>query len=323
MRVATRGLLVLAVVSSTASCQLDSAGLGAVDAHHSGVDTRGPNLTPMGIAGESGTAGAGSNGVADASTIGSGAGGDSASGAGGDSVSGAGTSGGVAGSSAATGGVGGSAQTGEGGHPATGGAGGPTAEATDANPVSLVGCADEAREGFKDMGKYPRIAACAGAWQIAGLVSPESLAPQCGRQAGNSSSNLVGAGCSVADLCAEGWHVCESAREVQLAAATCTDAFGTAGGPLFFATRQRGAGTGAAVTCDLTVQTGTNNIYGCGNFGSAADNVCAPFTRMLRDADCQDNPPWMCVEGRIDYNVNELADVTKPGSSRGGVLCCR
>jgi hypothetical protein len=25
----------------------------------------------------------------------------------------------------------------------------------------------------------------------------------------------------------------------------------------------------------------------------------------------------------INYNVSELADVTKPGSSHGGVLCCR
>jgi len=51
--------------------------------------------------------------------------------------------------------------------------------------------------------------------------------------------------------------------------------------------------------------------------------ACAPFTRMLRDADCRDNPPWTCVDGAIGYSVSELADVTKPGAGRGGVLCCR
>ena len=44
---------------------------------------------------------------------------------------------------------------------------------------------------------------------------------------------------------------------------------------------------------------------------------------MLRDADCKANAPWMCMEGQINYNVNELGDVTKPGSDHGGVLCCR
>jgi hypothetical protein len=346
MRVVARGLLVLVVSASAVSCGIDSAGLGSVDARRSGADASRSDLPQLGEF-ETGTGGAGSNGGQDASAASSGAGGDNASGAAGDSASGAagdnasgaagdnasgaagdnasvgGSNGGVAGSSAGTGGAAGSTQTGDAGRPATGDAGGPMTDATDAHPVTSVGCADETREGFKDMAKYPRVAACAGAWQIAGLITPSSLAPQCGRQAGNNAANLAGTGCSVADLCAEGWHVCESAHEVQMTAQTCADALGTTTGPLFFVTRQRGAGTGGGVTCDGTGQTGTNNVYGCGNFGSMADNACAPFTRMLRDADCQANPPWTCVNGPIDYSVSELADITKPGASRGGVLCCR
>jgi hypothetical protein len=75
--------------------------------------------------------------------------------------------------------------------------------------------------------------------------------------------------------------------------------------------------------CDPANETGTNNVYGCGNFGSNAMAACAPFMRMLRDADCKANPPWMCVDGPINYNVSELLDVTKPGADHGGVLCCR
>jgi hypothetical protein len=181
-----------------------------------------------------------------------------------------------------------------------------------------VGCADGTREGFTSLEKYPDIAACAGGWSVAGLVAPETLAPQCGRAAGNSGANPNGSACSVADLCAGGWHVCESAHEVSSKASDCKDAF-PGGAQAFYATRQRGP----MMTCDPANLMGTNNVYGCGNFGSNAMSACAPFTHMLRDADCKANAPWSCVNGPIDYSTTELVDVTKPGPAKGGVLCCR
>jgi hypothetical protein len=185
--------------------------------------------------------------------------------------------------------------------------------------VSAVGCADGTREGFRTLADYPDVAACAGGWTVAGLVAPETQVPQCDRGAGNDGAHPDGAGCSVADLCAEGWHVCESAREFAAKASSCDNAFPGGAVKMFFATRQRGPGT----TCDPLNETGTNNVYGCGNFGSNANAACAPFMHMLRDADCKNNPPWMCVNGAINYSTTELLDVTKPGSDHGGVLCCR
>jgi hypothetical protein len=268
-------------------------------------------------AGAAGSAGgSGGDGLA-----GSGAGGDglAGSGAGGDGLAGSDAGGdGLAGSGGAAGSAG-SGQAGSNDQPDASGAAGTAPPPPDAGPVSPMGCADGTREGFKSLDRYPNIAACAGAWQVAGLVAPETLAPQCDRHAGNDGTAIAGGGCSVADLCAEGWHVCESAREVSTNALSCADAAMLGAPPAFYVTRQRGP----MMTCDRLNLTGTNDLFGCGNFGSAAPAACAPFARMLRDADCRDNPPWMCTNGPLGYSVSELTDVTKSGPSRGGVLCCR
>ncbi|MDB4982072.1 MAG: hypothetical protein JWM82_2824, partial [Myxococcales bacterium] len=191
---------------------------------------------------------------------------------------------------------------------------------SDAHPVSSAGCSDGTREGFTSLAKYPDVAACAGGWQIPGFVGPATMSPACGRGGGNDGARPNGEGCSVADLCAEGWHVCDGSLEFATKATDCHDALSTQGdGPAFYGTRQRGPDK----TCDPTNQIGTNNVYGCGNFGSPAMAACVPLTRMLRDADCKANTPWMCVDGPIDYNVMELVDVTKTGPDHGGVLCCR
>ena len=125
----------------------------------------------------------------------------------------------------------------------------------------------------------------------------------------------------MADLCADGWHVCESAHELAAKATNCDEAFPGGAVKMFFASRQRGIDQ--PVTCDPKNETGTNNVYGCGNFGSNALAACAPFMHMLRDYDCQNNPPWICANGPPNTSNNELDDVTKPGPDHGGVLCCR
>lgn len=185
----------------------------------------------------------------------------------------------------------------------------------------VVGCADGTREGFLDQLRYPLIAACAGGWDTPGLLSTASTVPQCNRQAGNNGADSSGQGCSVADLCAAGWHVCESASVVLLHSTSCEDAVPSgAGEVLFFATRQRGE----ALQCPAANDSGTNNIYGCGNFGSATDRTCAPLTRMLRDSDCLANPPWACCsEPHVTGTQQEYILVTKASAAAGGVLCCR
>jgi hypothetical protein len=306
MRVAPPGLLVLAVVSTVAACRLNSAGLGVTDAGRGSGHVPDGASVAITIIDEDASSGAGGTGGETSSVAGSG---------GGAGLAGSGGSAGLAGS----GGSAGTGQAGTGGASGGGGDGG-TQGMPDAHPVSPVGCADDTREGFKDQVKYSNIAACSGGWQVAGFVSPDTHAPQCDRQAGNDGIIPDGVGCSVADLCADGWHVCESAHEVSLNTADCRDALPQPGAqPAFFATRQRGP----MKTCDPTNQDGTNNIFGCGNFGSVTLAACAPLTRMLRDADCDANPPWMCVNGPLDYSTTELIDTTKSGSTRGGVLCCR
>ena len=74
--------------------------------------------------------------------------------------------------------------------------------------------------------------------------------------------------------------------------------------PVFFVTRQRAGG----LACDATTRTGANNLYGCGNIGSAADkSACAPFTRMLRDSDCQVEPAVGLRRRSRRHEPDELA----------------
>jgi hypothetical protein len=189
-------------------------------------------------------------------------------------------------------------------------------------PVSPLGCADGTREGFVNVQGYPLIAACAGGWDVPGLLAPPTLEPQCGRRAGNSGPVPAGAGCSVADLCALGWHVCDTASDVFQLAGDCKDAIGLLGAPpIFFATRQRAVGP----MCIATNDAGTSRLHGCGNFGNKENATCAPFTLLLRDMDCAATPPWSCpttMMSPMTAAVGEYETVVKPGPAHGGVLCC-
>ena len=125
----------------------------------------------------------------------------------------------------------------------------------------------------------------------------------------------------MADLCAAGWSVCETDRAVAQLADSCDDAIAPFGDrPVFFVTRQRGQGLDCPGPGN---QNGTNNLYGCGDIGSTADKSCAPFTHMLRDSDCQEEPPWSCADGPLGNSQDEYSVVTKLGSGLGGVLCCK
>jgi hypothetical protein len=316
------GLLRVAAVLTVAACTVNATGLSHVGETGAALPDGGAGASAI-----SGTAGAAlPSGGAGAGTLSGGAGDTSA--AGGT----AGSGGGAAGTGAAGDGSGGAAGDGTGtagqgqagdGPSDAGGTAGSTTGGFDAHPPAwVVGCADGSREGLLSLARFPDVAACSGAWTVPGLVAPETLKPQCGRAAGNDGAKPGGDGCSVADLCAEGWHVCESAQELAAKAMNCDEAFPGGAVKMFFASRQHGLGPTPAVTCDPTNEMGTNNVYGCGNFGSNAVD-CAPFMHMLRDADCKNTPPWMCVNGPIGYSTSELDDVTKTGSEHGGVLCCR
>jgi len=314
------------------ACALKETGLGP----STGTDVAAPDGGGSGagglagagpIAGSGGGPSVGGAGAAGGDSGAAGAGGDPGLGgdkgaAGGSGM--AGDNGAAGGDNGAAGGSGMAGDDGRGGQSGSGQAGAPGSPdggmgGSGGMPISAVGCADGTREGLSSLTKFPDVAACSGGWTVPGLVAAETLSPQCGRGGGNDGAHPNGEGCSVADLCAEGWHVCESAHEFSTRAASCDNAFPGGMVKMFFATRQRGPMT----TCDPANETGTNNVYGCGNFGSNAMAACAPFMHMLRDNDCKNNPPWSCVDGPINYSTSELLDVTKPGPEHGGVLCCR
>lgn len=209
-----------------------------------------------------------------------------------------------------------------------------------------VGCADGQREGFLDQAAYPQIAGCFGAWEKPG-VTPDSVAVTCNRQGGDDGAKKDGMGCSSADLCAEGWHVCDTWHEVAAkspsgcAGAVPPDAKSKS---VFLAVRQPSEnGSVCGEWGD-----GFNDVFGCGNLGSGLgpDKNCGPLDRVIASTQpnvCGFNEaepplgPYEC-KGGSDSHLNEGALVTKKGCQggscsydgytvnawdKGGVLCCR
>jgi len=268
-------------------------------------------------AGSGGSAEGGTGGAPVGAGAGSGSAGSTNAGAGGATGGGAGSVSGLAGALGTAG-----AAAGMGGDGADSGGGAEDGgDRSDAAPATS-GCSDGTREAFIDAVRFPSVAGCSGGWSVPGVLTVRSMAPECTRTAGNDSSNPSGAGCTVEDLCADGWHVCRDASELTLADVTCQDAgIGpvTASGGAFFATRQRGT---APTGCSPGATTGSNNLHGCGNIGRLEDPGCAPpFDRQIESTVCAANPPWVCSDPTSI--MNEAMVVTKSGSEAGGVLCCR
>ncbi len=224
-----------------------------------------------------------------------------------------------------------------------------TAQGTcQATTQPAVGCADGTREGFQSLTDYPRIAACSGGWTVGGVTRP-NLVPTCNRQAGNNGVNQEGTGCSAADLCASGWHVCNGKTEVQADTGSkgCQDSVpaGTPDKAMFFAVQQH---SDMNSVCDDTQTTRDNDVFGCGNLGVqlTSDKNCGVLTRALaseQPGKCGYNEaepplgPWQCPAVVAHSDLHEGGIVVKDGCpntscswngaptanwDRGGVLCC-
>jgi hypothetical protein len=182
--------------------------------------------------------------------------------------------------------------------------------------ISGPGCADGTREGFRAYWSWPKIAGCAGGFAEPGVT--RNLKPVCGRLAGDSSRNPTGAGCNAADLCATGWHVCLDGSDVAKHSPTggcegCVDP----GEPSFFLVA---SGASAMGVCTLDPAS-ANDLHGCGGLGEPESADCAPLTRRMGFADCQNTDNiWSC--GTAAESTKEADVVTKSGPTMGGVLCC-
>ncbi len=217
---------------------------------------------------------------------------------------------------------------------------------TDNPGFPEAGCSDGDREGFQSWDDYPDIAACSGGWTVGG-VTRNNLVPTCGRVSGDDSANTEGDGCSAADLCMDGWHVCDGAVEVAANSFDgCQGAVppGTPDKALFFAVSQH---SDDGSVCDDSSPNG-NDVYGCGNLGTQLDagKNCGVLDRVLASMNpdsCGFNEaepnlgPWECVGGQNSH-LAEGTLVTKMGcpwdscqydgfpvgnQDKGGVVCCR
>lgn len=233
-----------------------------------------------------------------------------------------------------------------------------------ATTTRQTGCSDGTREGFVDATRYPSIAGCSGAWRIPGILgfnpgeAPacpglrtfDTRTPACGREPGPFGTNSAGVDCNVADLCAEGWHVCNSAAEVAALSHTGCDGAVPSNSPsLFFATRQSSNGCGVCATGDRTggtcdsesctsgcAQTAaiSNDVFGCGNLGATTDpRFCGPLDVFSNDL-CSSltkpganrTLPWRCdapgPADTPDTGLCEAYTLLKGNNNGGGVLCC-
>ena len=188
---------------------------------------------------------------------------------------------------------------------------------SDAQP-NPVGCSDGTAEALI---ATSGLAACAGAWTVPGVV--EETEPTCGRSAGNNSENASGEGCSVADLCAVGWHVCRGTDDVAAHGGeqSCTNLPppDPEGGESFiYVTRQRGGSPDVPCGADGTEGLG-DDVWGCGTLGLDAGD-CKPLDRHLAlDAEnggCGDI--WDCGSDPAAEGLH----VSKRTPSAGGALCC-
>ena len=146
-----------------------------------------------------------------------------------------------------------------------------------------------------------------------------NLQPACDLLAGDSNSKRDGIGCSAADLCAANWHVCRNGYDVAIirgpaiAKAACL----TTNRASFWSPRAHPPWESARL-----IPQATNDLHGCGGLGQPEALGCAPLSRRMGFADClATNGVWNC--GTQDNSLQEAKVVTKPGTSLGGVLCCK
>jgi hypothetical protein len=195
-----------------------------------------------------------------------------------------------------------------------------------------IGCADGEREGYRDLPRYPDIAACAGGWDHPGVAHASPAF--CDHGAGDDGASPAGVGCGVADFCEPGFHVCLGPSDVDRSSPD-----GCAGShdapSSFFVTRMSSSGcgvcaTGTSTTCSAIdcrmdcAQTSatTNDVFGCGTLGDVPSaSTCGVLDRFSNNLCSALGDPWSCEDDGSGTHEAEL--LLKSNAAHGGVLCCR
>ena len=188
-----------------------------------------------------------------------------------------------------------------------------------AGPTDIVGCSDGTREGFRDFVTWQTIAGCAGGFDQPGVIGSPNLLPTCNLNAGDTSPNPNGVGCSAADLCAAHWHLCLDGYDVSQHSPTgdCESCV-PAGEPRFFLVA---SGASAMGICSPD-PSASNDLHGCGGLGQPETEACYPLFRRMGFADClATGSVWWCGD-ESDY-LEEARVVMKTGPTMGGALCCQ
>jgi hypothetical protein len=120
----------------------------------------------------------------------------------------------------------------------------------------------------------------------------------------------------VADICAAGFHVCETAEEVRAKTSSkkgCDDVSAWDNG--FYATRQSGDGNRRCAG------TGQNDVFGCGSEGDPIIVNCGGLNRFSHNHCGRLQNGWACLTD--DNRGLTETDTATHSSNTGGVLCCR
>ncbi|MCG3174227.1 MAG: hypothetical protein GMKNLPBB_02455 [Myxococcota bacterium] len=179
--------------------------------------------------------------------------------------------------------------------------------------AEIMGCSDGKHEGVND--GYT-IFACKGGWDAAGVDTPS----RCGRKAGDDSSNPNGTGCSAADLCATGFHLCDGKNDIAKYGG-CNLRNWEQG---FWMTSQNSENSNACAGG------GYQDVYGCGTLGRSVSQGCSPLTRRSTAA-CYNERYWNAPDilfGDDGWSCSgsyteEGRYIKHAGGRNGGVLCCR
>jgi hypothetical protein len=210
-------------------------------------------------------------------------------------------------------------------------------------PEEDAGCADYTVEGT--FAGNASVVACTGAWTVAGGIGPgtRTALPGCERAAGSNAAR-ASEGCTIEDLCRDGWHVCWGRPEVSgwIGDTRITDECSAL--PGFFATREHGIGCSgmggdASVGASSVDASASTHIYGCGGVQAAnsstqrnsssyagvstSGDTCTPLASALTVTSlASTSTSWSTGDGATAADVRHLRKL--PASSEvGGVLCCR